>query len=212
MIHFMEKEEQKTDFHQLCSSGQKPAAFLISQLIFFFFLASIGGFLWEVMIFLIKDGCFRNRGFFYGPWLPVYGAGAVIFYLLLSKPIPCISHSQPAKKYRRITVFFFSMLTGTLLELIIGYFLDTVWSLRYWDYREYFLNFNGYICLASALGFGIAGTIWVCSLSGFLTRLWQKLPETVRSGINTLLVLLFLIDCAASLVCPNTGNGITFPR
>ena len=44
-------------------------------MIFFFFVTSVGGFLWEVLIFFVKDGRFRNRGFLYGPWLPVYGAG-----------------------------------------------------------------------------------------------------------------------------------------
>lgn len=206
----MKKDKRKPDFRQSRSPHRKPAFFLISQLIFFFFLASIGGFLWEVMIFLIKDGCFRNRGFFYGPWLPVYGTGAVIFYLLLGNPVRRLS--EPEKKRHPAAVFLLSMLTGTLLELAIGYFLDTVWGLRYWDYSQSFFHFHGYICMASALGFGIAGTIWICSLSGFLTRLWLKLPPSARTGINTVLILVFMIDCAASLLFPNTGNGITFPR
>lgn len=207
----MKKYKHKHDYQQFCLPKQSIVSFLIPQMIFFFFLTSIAGFLWEVLIFLIKDGCLRNRGFLYGPWLPVYGTGAVLFYLLLGNPLKCIPHPEKKQpKHHPAAVFFFSMLIGTALELIIGYFLDTVWKLRYWDYSGYFLNYHGYICLASTVGFGIAGTVWVCFLSGFVTRLWLKLPEPVRNGINTLLILAFLADCAAALIFPNIGNGITF--
>lgn len=236
----MKNHKRKLNFQKLCSPGQSPIAFLISQMIFFFFITSAGGFLWEVLIFYVKDGRFRNRGFLYGPWLPVYGAGAVLFYLLLGSPLrrittaedgfsaegfhagrsffqnrrtqgnAVLTFSDPQKKPRIATLFFLSMLIGTTLELVIGWFLDTVWNLRYWDYSGEPFHFNGYICLTSALGFGIAGVVWIRFLSGFLTKLWLKLPEPVRSGVNTILILVFLIDCTAALIFPNIGTGITF--
>lgn len=196
----MKKNDHLPDFHELCTPEQNDTALLISQQIFFFFLASIGGFLWEVLIFLVKEGNFANRGFLYGPWLPVYGSGAVLFYLLLSN-----IKKHPA------AVFLLSLLIGSGLELLVGWLLDTVWDLRYWDYREYLLNYRGYICLWSAVGFGVAGVLWVCILSGLITRLWLHLPATVRKGINTLLILLFALDCAAALIFPNIGKNITFP-
>lgn len=195
----MKRREHLPDFHQLCAPEQHDTAHLISQLIFFFFLTAVGGFLWEVMIFLIKEGQFRNRGFLYGPWLPVYGVGAVLFYLLLAD-----------LKNHPIAVFFLSSLIGTGLELVIGWFLDAVWGLRYWDYSGYMFQFRGYICLWSALGFGVAGVLWICLLSRFLTRLWLRLPDSVCRAVNTLLVLLFILDCAAALIFPNIGVGITF--
>ncbi len=182
-----------------CPTGSKPGRENVSQLIFFFFAASVGGFLWEVLIFLIKENKFRNRGFLYGPWLPVYGVGAVLFYILLRK-----------QEKRPFAVFFLSTAIGTGLELLIGWLLHMAWGLRYWDYTGSPLNLKGYICLWSALGFGIAGTFWVCFFSGFLARLWMLIPERLRRGGNTLLLLLFLVDCTAALIFPNTGKGITF--
>ena len=206
----MKKKKDKPMFQQLYSPEKKTVSFLTSQIVFFFFLTSIGGFLWEVLIFLFKDGIFRNRGFLYGPWLPVYGTGAVLFYLLLGKPLQHISYSESVKKHHPVTIFFLTMLIGTLLELGIGYLLDKVWGLRYWDYHGFFLNFRGYICLASALGFGIAGTIWICFLSGFITRLWLKIPRPMRNIINIVLLLIFVADCVTALIVPNVGKGITF--
>lgn len=196
----MKKSNHMPDFHKLCKPVQNHKKSLISRLVFFFFLASIGGFLWEVLIFLVKDGRFANRGFLYGPWLPVYGVVAILFSLLLGK-----------KKNQPVTVFLLSLLVGTLLELVTGWFLNTVWNLRYWDYTGYLLDFRGYICLFSALGFGIAGVLWVCLLAGRCEKLWLWLPPRFCRVLNTLLFLLFLCDCAAALIFPNTGRNITFP-
>ncbi len=43
---------------------------------------AIGGWLWEALIYLITEHRFVNRGFFYGPYLPVYGAGAVLLSVI----------------------------------------------------------------------------------------------------------------------------------
>lgn len=198
----MKKHDRLPDFSKHCAPEQTPISFFLSQQIYFFFLGSIGGFLWEVAIFLYRDKTFTNRGFFYGPWLPVYGIGAVLFYLLLG----C-----RRKKIHPAGVFFLSAGIGTGLELLIGWFLDAFWDLRYWDYSGYPFHFHGYICLYAAVGFGIAGVLWICVLEAPLTRLWKRLSPKVRLGLNTLLLLLFAADCAAALIFPNRGAGITFP-
>lgn len=46
------------------------------------YTVAVGGWLWEVLIFLVTEQRFVNRGFFHGPYLPVYGAGAVLLSVL----------------------------------------------------------------------------------------------------------------------------------
>ena len=179
--------------------GHKSAQENISLLLFYFFTAAAAGFLWEVLLLFIKEGQFRNRGFLYGPWLPVYGTGAVLLYVLFS-----------GLKRRPVKAFLYSLILGTSLELIIGLVLDCFWGLRYWDYTGSPLNFRGYICLLSALGIGIAGALWICLLSSPLEKFWFHIPEKIRSAVNLILILLFTADCAAALIFPNTGRGITF--
>lgn len=218
-IH-MKRNKRLPDFAKLCAPEQNHIALFISQQIFFFFLCAVSGFLWEVLIMYLKDGYFANRGFLYGPWLPIYGIGAVLMYLALGpkellhykeKRSPSGFSIPISAKKHPIRVFLLSMLFGTGLELLIGWFLDNVWNLHYWDYTSYPINFHGYICLWSALGFGIAGVLWICVVSSFFTRLWLRISLRARYNLNALLVLLFLLDCAASLIFPNTGNNITFP-
>ncbi|KAI4450570.1 hypothetical protein C823_005107 [Eubacterium plexicaudatum ASF492] len=50
----------------------------IASILLYNFIAltvAIGGWLWEVLIFIVKEQHFVNRGFLYGPYLPVYGFG-----------------------------------------------------------------------------------------------------------------------------------------
>lgn len=184
----------------MTDNSKKQQTSHISLLVLYFFVASAGGFLWEVLLFFVKEGRFCNRGFLYGPWLPVYGTGAVLMSLFLSS-----LRRQPAK------VFLYSLLTGTSLELIIGIVLDHFWGLRYWDYSNAPLNFQGYICLASALGIGLGGTLWVCLFAPLLKKFWLRLRPKTRKGILLVLLCLFAADCAVALLFPNTGRGITFP-
>lgn len=205
----MKKYENLPDFSKLYKTREFTISDIVSLFIFLFFAAAFGGYIWEVLIFLVKDRAFVNRGFLYGPWLPVYGIGAVLFSLVLSgRPL-----SFPAKKRQKnhpIKVFVLSALFGSGLELIIGWFLDAIWQLRYWNYSDYFLNFHGYICLVSAVCFGIAGVLWICVISPALTKFWFHFSSGFRKKWNTIIVLLFLIDCAAALIFPNTGRSITF--
>ena len=104
------------------------------------------------------------------------------------------------KKNHPVTVFFLSTLLGSGLELVIGWFLDLFWNLRYWDYSGYFLNFRGYICLVSALGFGTAGVLWVCIFSKILQKWWYHISLDFRKKWNMFWVFIFVTDCAAALI------------
>lgn len=220
--------QRRPDFCTLDQPKHTKIREFFSLLIFFFFLVSVAGFFWEVLIFLVKEGQFRKRGFFYGPWLPIYGVGATLIYILLggwrtghdSSYANENRHHSKNEHFSQNTrqniaypffVFLISAILGTGVELLIGWTLHHFWNLRYWDYSDYFLNFHGYICFWSVLGFGTAGTIWICLLAHFFAGLWFRIPKKVRRNINTLLVLLFLLDFAAALILPNMGNGVTFP-
>lgn len=216
----MKKKSRLPDFAELCPPEQNHIANIISLEIFFFFLCSIAGFLWEVLLMYRLSWSYVNRGFFYGPWLPVYGVGGVLFHLLLGERH---RHTQTSSRInfrlrkrtpfwlRFLETFVLTALLGTVLEFALGWFLDAFWNLHYWDYTSYPFQFQGYICLFSSLGFGIAGALWICIFSSFFSRLWFRFSAKNRRNLNALLLLLFAFDCAASLIIPNTGRGITFP-
>ena len=89
---------------------------------------------------------------------------------------------------------------------MIGWFLDFFWNLRYWDYSGYFLNFRGYICLVSALGFGIAGVLWVCIFSKILQKWWYHISLDFRKKWNMFGVFIFVTDCACLLYTSDAAD------
>lgn len=190
----MKRHSNLPDFSKLCAPEQNSIQDAVSLLIHFFFLGSFWGFLWETLIFIAKDNTFRNRGFFYGPWLPVYGIGAVVFYCLFHSSRETISIRSLHKsnrlflfktKYHPLTIFIKTALLGTALELVIGWFLDIFFDLRYWDYSSYPFNFHGYICLLSAVGLvlpacsGSACFLKFSENSGFPCRQASDVASTV---------------------------------
>lgn len=166
---------------------------------YFFFLSAFAGFLWEAALTLLRENTICKRGFFYGPWLPVYGVGGVLLYLLLHR----------IKKHY-ILCFILSAAIGTAIELVIGLFIRRVYHLNYWDYSGFYFNYHGLICLLSSLGFGLAGVLWVSYFSRRALRLWNKLPIKKQKAVMLLLLLLFTIDCMIAVPAPNTGRGITY--
>lgn len=194
------------------------------------FTAAIGGWLWEVLVFLAKERQFVNRGFLYGPWLPVYGVGAIALSILFyykniaaviiyakqtSKTKLLQNKSAQLQKNQNcltksIRIFLICMFGGSLVEFAIGWFLWHVFHRKYWDYTGYFLNISGYVCLLSALGFGIFGFLWIKWIAPRLIRLWEKLRFSIQILIIGLLDVLLITDAVFSLMQPNSGENITF--
>lgn len=167
--------------------------------ILLFFLVSFLGWLWEVGIYLVRERRFVNRGITIGPWLPVYGAGALLLYFLLHK-----------WRKRPFLVFFISMTVCSALEYGTGFVLEKMWGVKWWDYSDMLLNLNGHICLASCLMFGAGGVLLLSFLLPRYTALYHKAPAKIRAFISLSLLVLFVMDAAYSADFPHMGRGITY--
>lgn len=188
------KEERVIDYYR---------KYNIYSFILFFFSFSIAGWLWEVLLYIIKDGNFVNRGTMYGPWLPIYGTGCVIVLLLL---IP--------KKLKKITdnpilTFLIIMLICAIIEYFSGWACEYFKCARYWDYSGYFLNIKGRICLECTMFFGIGGTACIYLIAPKLDRFFKKLSLKSTFIICISLISVFCIDWIYSSHHPRMGAGIT---
>ena len=118
-------------------------SYTIPNLILIFFSFSFVGWLWEVMLHIVSSGKFVNRGVLHGPWLPIYGSGAILIMLLLKK-----FRTKPALEFSSM------ILVCGLVEYFTAVYLETKFGIRWWNYDGYFLNIQGRVCAEGLLVFG----------------------------------------------------------
>ena len=53
------------------------------EIVLIFFTFSIFGWVWELLYDFLKNGVLANHGVLLGPWLPIYGYGAILMYICL---------------------------------------------------------------------------------------------------------------------------------
>ena len=162
----------------------------IPLLLLIFTIAGIIGFIYEEICVYINDGVLAKRGTTYGPWIPIYGFGALfIFFLTIrvrKKPLP---------------VFLISALFCGLLELTTGFVLDRFFNLRLWDYSVVILNWgnlNGYICVRSVITWGIFGLILMFAVLPLLEKFRNKSHRAFKI-VAILAFSLFVLDIVLSL-------------
>ena len=134
-------------------------AYSATSLILMFFLFSFTGWIWEVLIHIIEDGMFINRGLLLGPWLPIYGTGGVLILMLLKR-----WRSQPL-----MTMGLIMLLCGTV-EYITSIGLEFFFGQRWWDYSDMLFNFQGRICLEGLLIFGIGGLFFIYLIASIIKQ------------------------------------------
>lgn len=174
--------------------------YTIPVLILLFFIFSMSGWLWEVMLFLFQTGTFVNRGTFHGPWLPIYGAGGVLIVILLKK----FRDNIPL-------TFLLTVLVCGIVEYFTGWYLEVTKGVMYWDYTGYFLNLHGRICLEALLFFGIGGCLFVYFFAPIMDNLLKKIKDKTKLILAITLIMLFIGDFFYSNKVPNVGEGITNP-
>ena len=69
----------------------------IWSLLALFFIASIIGWSFEVIMHIIEHGEFVKRGVLQGPWLPIYGYGCLLILTILHKFLSLIHISEPTR-------------------------------------------------------------------------------------------------------------------
>lgn len=147
-----------------------------------FLLYSFIGWVYESMLYTVRQRKFINRGFLNGPYCPIYGTGAVLNLLILG----------------RITNPFLLFFTGAFVDCILEYLtswgMEQLFHARWWDYRKYPFNLNGRICLYGALVFGAFSVLLVLWIHPPVDQVTRAIPDLVLHLICIVFVLVLLID------------------
>ena len=170
----------------MTASRPKTRADGVCYLFLIFLTGCVTGWIYEAFFYWITEGMLQNRGVLYGPWLPIYGIGALGIYAM--KPL----------KSRPFLLFLLCVGVTGVVEYVIGFVGIHFFGLRLWDYRGLFWNIQGIVCLRSVVSFGVLGLVFHYLLEPRAER-WvkQAVPRMVHVGC-TVAALLFLTDCILS--------------
>lgn len=163
-----------------------------------FYTAGFSGWLWEGLFHLLTAGHFVNRGLLHGPWLPIYGCGALVILLGLRR-----FRGGPVRE------LLLAMGLSGALEYGTSWLLEALYGVRWWDYSQYPLNLNGRVCFSGLLLFGTASLLAHRVAGPRVKRLLGRIPGGPVDLLLLGLSFLFLWDILYSAVHPNMGLGIT---
>ena len=159
---------------------------LVEKLGLLFYICSIIGYLYELILHYIIRGKLFSHGFLNGPWLPIYGVGS-IFMTMLNK-----------YKNNPFLIFILSFFIAGILEYITGLLLLKIYKIRLWDYTGRIFSIGGHVCLLSAFCFGIGGLLVIYLLKPLVNKIYNIVNKKLLIKILSLLTMLFMGDIIAT--------------
>jgi len=160
----------------------------LDQYFLYFFIYAVIGYISEVIYCSIPLKRLVNRGFLHGPYLPIYGFGALLVV------IPLMNFTV-----HPILVFLIAALLTSTLEFMTSYILEKIFNTKLWDYSKNFANINGRVCLLNSTLFGMMGlgaTYW---LHPELVKAVALIPEYILHPLSSMLLLIISIDATSSV-------------
>ncbi|MBO8436673.1 MAG: hypothetical protein IAA97_06815 [Spirochaetes bacterium] len=161
---------------------------MVDVFILSFFIYSVLGYISEVIYCSIPQRRFVNRGFLYGPYLPIYGFGSLIVTVLL----------DPLGEYP-VAVFVLAFILTSCLEYFTSWLLEKLFSVKLWDYSKHKVNINGRVCLLNSTLFGIMGLCCEYLVQPFVDELIALIPDDICHIIAMAIVALVASDTAISV-------------
>lgn len=161
--------------------------YTVIQWMFFFYLYSFMGWCFESAYVSISDRKLTNRGFLRGPFLPIYGCGAIMM-LVVSMPF----------RDNLVLTYLAGCVGATALEYVTSVVMEALFKVSYWDYSHLKFNFQGRICLSSTLTWGFFTILASRVIQVRLEVPVLMIPSKVLTGITLVLTTLIGADFALS--------------
>lgn len=161
---------------------------VILNWVFYFILYSVVGYICEVTLSSLREKKLVNRGFLFGPWIPIYGVGTLLILIF----------TFSVKKNLTLT-FLVSMLVCSFLEYFTSWAMEKIFNIKWWDYSKTDkYNLNGRICLRNCLAFGIGGSLIVFQFHPLVESFVSGIFLPLKTSIIFIFLILFILDLIAS--------------
>ena len=171
----------------------------ISQSFLLFLFYAFCGWLFEVILRLIIDKRFVNRGFLIGPICPIYGIGVLFIYYFLSE-----------FKTKPLVFIVLMIVSASILEYFTSYIMEKIFEMRWWDYSEKKYNINGRICLDNLCAFGLMGAIIIYFVNPVVVEVLTSANIGIINNIAIVLLVLLIIDIIISTKIIGSFSNLAF--
>ena len=172
------------------------------ELAFVFFMGSVSGWGLEVLFrrFISRANPQRkwiNPGFCTGPYLPLYGFGLCIMYLIAGLE-QCNLIQNPF--WNKMALFFSMAVCMTVIEYIAGVLALKIVKVRLWDYTGEWGNIQGIICPKFSLIWAVLGAVYYFLIHPYILNAihWLSL-NLAFSFVIGLFYGVFIIDVTHSV-------------
>lgn len=162
-------------------------SYTMIQWLFFFYFYCFFGWCFESAYVSLKSRKPVNRGFMRGPFLPLYGTGAIMM-LVVSMPF----------QDNVVLVYVSGCIGATILEYVTGVTMEALFKVRYWDYSKNKFNFQGHICLGSSLAWGFLTILMTEYIHKPIEAFVLFIPDAWLTGITFVLTAIICADFALS--------------
>lgn len=156
--------------------------YTVAQWLAFFYFYCFVGWCFESTYVSICERRLVNRGFLRGPFLPLYGSGAIMMLVV----------SMPFQDHLPL-VYLAGCVGATALEYVTGVTMEALFKVKYWDYSNQHFQYKGYICLSSTLAWGF--------LTILMTEVVHKPVErfvlAISADVLSVLVLVITVVLSA---------------
>ncbi len=175
---------------------------LFLTLAFLFFIGSVFGWVLELFFrrFISSANPERkwiNPGFCTGPYVPLYGMGLCILFLIAS-----LENTTWIRDplWEKIALFAFMAVCMTAIEYIAGILSMKIAKVKLWDYSDRWGNIQGIVCPLFSLAWAVLGAVYYFLIHprvlGALNWLNRNLAFSFFIGM---FYGVFIIDLCASL-------------
>ena len=161
---------------------------LFDQYFLYFVLYAFIGYISEVIYCSVPMRRLVNRGFLYGPYLPIYGFGALLVLVPLM-----FFETHP------VLVFIIAFFLTSALEYVTSFLLEKIFQTQLWDSSKKFANIHGRVCLQNSTLFGLMGLVAVYWVHPFVVSFVSGIPDSVLHPLSSVLLLGITIDATSSI-------------
>lgn len=159
----------------------------IIQWLFFFYFYCFFGWVFESTYVSLKSRKFVNRGFMRGPFLPIYGSGAIMMLVV----------SMPFQDNIFLT-YIAGCIGATALELVTGIAMEALFKVRYWDYSNQKFNYKGHICLSSTVAWGFLTILMTEFVHKGVEKIVFAIPAMAVNLVTVVVTVYIIIDFTLS--------------